>query len=569
LEKIVDGGFLECETKPFMLYTPYVWSLVAAAILCASIALYARRYPEAPAVVPFVRMMWLGVAWTLIYSISILTVWYPARLALSMLFYLPARLIPPAVLAFAIEYTGHEKWLSRRNTAIGLAIPLIAIVASLTSPWHHLFRFDFILDTAGPISILHYRAGIIYIVSSVYQSLMVLAALALFLSSLRDRALQPKNTLLLFVGIFVPILVETLFDFGITPISGYNFAPSTIVVAGASYLLALMRYELFSFARIARSTVFDNIADIALVFDTHFRIIDFSRSARESLGLDPNRSRGMSLERLSPGWRAFFEANSRASESDERREVSLPAELGSRIYDLSISRIKDFRGKAVGYLFLLHDITELRTSEERIRQLLKDKELLLREVHHRIKNNMSVISSLLSLQSETVSDGQARRALLDARSRVHSMMVLYDRLYRSDGLGELSIAEYLSQLIDQVIATFGISSKVEVKKDFDDIAIGVRTLFAIGIIVNELITNAIKHAFPEQSKGSLTIGVKRTGQTILLWVEDDGGRFPEDKDGVLARGFGLQVVQLMARQIAAEFSVETDARTRFNIEFAP
>jgi PAS domain S-box-containing protein len=551
-----------------MVYTPYAWSLFAAAILSASIALYARRYPETPAVVPFVWMMWLGVAWTLIYAFSILTVWYPARLALSMLFYLPARLIPPAVLAFAIDYTGHEKWLSRRNVAIGLAIPLIAIAASLTSPWHHLFRFDFKLDTAGPIAILHYRAGIIYIVSSAYQDLMVLAALALLLISLRDRALQAKNTILLFTGIFVTIFVEALFDFGITPIPGYNFAPSTIVVAGVTYLLALMRYRLFRFAHIARSTVFDNIADIAVVFDTHFRIIDFNGAARESLGLDPKTSRGMELERLKPEWRAFFESNGRASAFDERREVSVPAELGSRTVDLSISRIKDFRGKLAGYLFLLHDITELRHSEERVRQLLKEKELLLREVHHRIKNNMSVISSLLSLQSETVSDLNARRALQDARSRVHSMMVLYDRLYRSDGLGEFSIAEYLSPLIDQVIGTLGISPNVEVNKYFDDIEMATRSLFAIGIIANELITNAIKYAFPDNAKGSLTIGMKRRGEKILLWVEDDGGRFPEDKAGVLTKGFGLQVVQLMAQQIAADFSVETEGRTRFNIEFA-
>ncbi len=304
-----------------MAYTPYVWSLFAAAVLCASIALYASRYPEAPAVLPFVRMMWLGVAWTMIYALSILTVWYPARIVLSMLFYVPSRLIPPAVLAFAIEYTGHEKWLSRRNVAIGLAIPLLAIAASLTSPWHHLFRYDFRLDTSYHIAVLHYRAGIVYIVSSVYQSLMVLAALGLFLASLRDRALQAKNTLLLFIGIFVPILVETLFDLGIAPIRGYNFAPSAIVVAGGTYLLALMRYRLFSFARIARSTVFDNIADIALVVDTHSRIIDFNGAARESLRLDPKRSGGMGLDGLTPEWRVLFESIGRTSESDERREV--------------------------------------------------------------------------------------------------------------------------------------------------------------------------------------------------------------------------------------------------------
>ena len=197
-----------------------------------------------------------------------------------------------------------------------------------------------------------------------------------------------------------------------------------------------------------------------------------------------------------------------------------------------------------------------------------EKELLLKEVHHRIKNNMSVVSSILSLQSESVQDPNARAALADARSRVHSMMVLYERLYRADGADTLSIAGYLGPLIDKIVGTFGNASQVTVSKSIVDFMVGAKPLFSIGIIVNELITNAMKHAFLPQERGSIAISVHAEGGSGILTVEDSGGRFPEDVEGALAKGFGLQVAQLMAKQIGAELTAERDPVTRFTLRFS-
>ena len=564
LEKNMDKMNNKCHTIT-MVYTPYIWPLLIAAFLCAKIALYVRRYPDSPAALPFMWMMWLGVGWTVIYALSIMTLWYLPRLFLSMVMYVPTRLLTPAIFILAVEYTGHDRWLSCKTWTLLLAIPLLSIVASLTSPWHRLFRYNFSLDTTGTFSILHYQGGIIYAISSVFNLLLVLAALTLFLVSLIDRALNRKATLLLFIGILIPITVDTLFNLQITPIKGYSFAPSTIVFTGLAYLIALMKYRLFSFAPIARSTVFDNITDIAVVFDTHGRIIDFNNAAQTCLNLEPQKSMGQDFDALPSEWKDVFKDHFQLSGG--RKEISVGPSEQQKIYDLSVSPIKSYRGLRLGFLFLLHDITELRSSEERIKELLREKELLLREVHHRIKNNMSVISSMLSLQSETLSDDRARTALLDARSRLNSMMVLYDKLYRSDGLEALSAADYLSPLIDKIVETQEVAFPVEIHKDIESVVLGARVLFSLGIIVNELIVNAIKHAFPEGRRGTITVALKKIETRLQVWVEDDGGNFIESGDSNGTKGFGLQVVRLMAQQLSADFSIQRGERTRFTLEF--
>jgi hypothetical protein len=150
-------------------YTPYIWPLIIATVLCIVIAFYVQKYPETPASRPFIYMMWVGAGWTALYGLSIITVWYPLRLFLSMAMYIPSRLMAPAILYLAVEYSGKERWINTRNVVLVLLIPIIAIIASMTSPWHHLFRYNFRLDTSGPVPILFYSPGPIFTLSNIYN----------------------------------------------------------------------------------------------------------------------------------------------------------------------------------------------------------------------------------------------------------------------------------------------------------------------------------------------------------------------------------------------------------------
>ncbi|GAB1481816.1 hypothetical protein MASR2M78_06310 [Treponema sp.] len=510
-------------------------------------------------------MMVLGSAWAFIYGLSLLVVQFQLRVFLSMILYIPTRLISPFIFKLAVEYTGHEKWIGRKNLILVFFIPVLAILASLTSPLHHLFRYDFILETGATLSILHYKGGIIYSISTIYGNGLILAAILLLAISLRDHALQKSNTLLMITGLLVPVFVNILFSSGLTPIKGYSFAPTSLVLTGVAFAWALLRYRLFSVASVARATVVENIADLLLVFDTRGHIIDFNGAARSVIGLDRKTSIGAYADTLAEPWSSLFKKNE--IQEEIQKEIRIENEGLSRVFEMSDNRMKDAQGHLIGRLCILHDITERLASEQRVIDLLAEKELLLREVHHRIKNNMSVISSILSLHADSLRDSEAAVSLLDARSRVQSMMVLYDQLYRTAGVDDISMDAYLNPLVTQIVNNFANAPSVRIQKNIDNFKVGARTLFPIGIIANELITNAMKHAFIGRSDGMISITATCEDDSAQLCIEDNGNGIAQNLDPEASKGFGLQLVDILVRQIGANLSYRKLEGSKFELKF--
>ena len=213
------------------------------------------------------------------------------------------------------------------------------------------------------------------------------------------------------------------------------------------------------------------------------------------------------------------------------------------------------------------DITEEKEYEKKIEKLLADKELLLKEVHHRIKNNMNTISSLLFLQAETVGEPAAVNALHDAIHRIQSMSILYDKLYRSDDYTVLSVREYLSALVDDVLANFPNGMQVTARKDMQEFTLDARRLQPLGIIVNELLTNTMKYAFKGRSGGTLAISASIVDGHITISVQDDGNGIPDAVSFENSTGFGLQLVQALTEQLRGRIRIERGNGTRVVLEF--
>lgn len=211
------------------------------------------------------------------------------------------------------------------------------------------------------------------------------------------------------------------------------------------------------------------------------------------------------------------------------------------------------------------DITNRKQAEEKIKTLLGEKEILLREVHHRIKNNMLTITSLLFLQTESLRDKAAILALNDAISRIQSMVVLYDKLYRSSEFNELSVIEYLSPLIDEIVNNFPNYQIVQIEKQIDKFVLSTSLLFPIGIIINEILTNAMKYAFVNLEKGIIKVSALKKENNVYISIEDDGVGLPELNDE--SEGFGLQLVTMLAKQIRGKISLKNENGTKFALEF--
>ena len=213
------------------------------------------------------------------------------------------------------------------------------------------------------------------------------------------------------------------------------------------------------------------------------------------------------------------------------------------------------------------NITESKIAEEKIQKLLAERELTLKEVHHRIKNNMNTIASLLSIQAQSLKEPLAVSALKDARSRIKSMMLLYDKLFQASESGVISVQKYIPALIDEIIKNFSSSTTIQVKTTLDDIAMDANALQPLGIILNELLTNVMKYAFTDRKDGRIHVAAKKKETGVQIIVEDNGQGLPEYIDFDRSTGFGLQLVQALALQLSGTIRIVRDKGTKVILDF--
>jgi PAS domain S-box-containing protein len=229
----------------------------------------------------------------------------------------------------------------------------------------------------------------------------------------------------------------------------------------------------------------------------------------------------------------------------------------------------DPQGALLGGFGITQDITERKRIEQQLRESLAEKELLLREIHHRVKNNLQVVSSLVSLQSDALADPALREVFGELRDRVRSMALIHEKLYESGGLARLNFADYVTNLMQSIWSAHGVvGARVKLHLEVEPVAVSVATAVPCGLILNELVGNALKHAFP-LAEGAVTVGVCRepaTGQ-LRLWVRDNGVGLPADLDWRHARSLGLRLVQMLARQLEGSVETGSGPGTEFLIRF--
>jgi len=238
----------------------------------------------------------------------------------------------------------------------------------------------------------------------------------------------------------------------------------------------------------------------------------------------------------------------------------------SKINAILSGKIIDFNN--VPYILsVIHDITDRKNAENKIKALLEEKVLILKEVHHRIKNNMNTVNSLLVLQSEFIEEPAAKAALADAGSRVRSMMVLYEKLYLSDNFQYVSATQYISSLIDEIIKNFPNSRSVKIVKRLDDFVLDVNRIQPFGIIINELLTNIMKYAFIGRSDGVITVTASLKNKSLCFILHDNGIGIPESIDFKNSTGFGLLLVEMLAKQLNCSLKIEREDGTKIVMEF--
>ena len=228
----------------------------------------------------------------------------------------------------------------------------------------------------------------------------------------------------------------------------------------------------------------------------------------------------------------------------------------------------DSTGAISSWVGIHLDITERKRYEDRLEASLREKEVIIKEVHHRVKNNMQVISGFLELQADYIEDPQAVEKLIECQRRVRTMALVHEKLYQSRTLGVINASEYIKSLIDDLMNSYTISTPVDVTVEVDDVNITLDIAIPCGLIINELVTNSLKYAFAGRTTGKLSLVMHhQEDHTFSLTVQDNGVGLPPDYEVRSAASLGTQLINVLVRQLGGEMKVASAQGARFTIVF--
>jgi two-component sensor histidine kinase/CheY-like chemotaxis protein len=214
------------------------------------------------------------------------------------------------------------------------------------------------------------------------------------------------------------------------------------------------------------------------------------------------------------------------------------------------------------------EFDELMESRNQLQEALEEKEMLLKEIHHRVKNNLIIISNLLELQSYYIKDKADLDVFRESQTRADSMALIHERLYRSTDLKRIDFGDYISGLATDLFEVYAVApNRIKLDINAEDIMLDINTAIPLGLITNELLTNSLKHAFPDDRNGIITVTCSKTGDQFTLTIKDDGIGFPKNLDYRNTDSLGLELVNSLTNQIDGKLELSSARGTEFKISF--
>jgi PAS domain S-box-containing protein len=303
--------------------------------------------------------------------------------------------------------------------------------------------------------------------------------------------------------------------------------------------------------------------------DTALRFTSALGMGLSALSLQPNQVVGMTLyEYFQTTTPEFFPiaAHLRALQGES---VTYEVYWQARTFDCQVEALRDTEGKLVGAIGIALDITERKRAEERIKASLKEKEALIKEMSHRVTNNLQVISSLLNLQAGYIADEPARRVFMESQNRLKALALIHEKLYQSEDLTSIDFSGYVRNLVVHLFRAYKINAHaVTLQLNVDAIILDIDRAIPCGLIINELVSNSLKYAFPGGKTGEIRIDMHEDEEKRLtLTVSDNGIGFPTETDFRKTVSLGMQLVSTLTEQLEGTITLERNCGTTFKIVF--
>jgi len=321
-----------------------------------------------------------------------------------------------------------------------------------------------------------------------------------------------------------------------------------------------------------------DLADDAIIsVDRDQRIVIFNQGAERIFGYASSEVMGKPIDVLLPERlvdihrhhiQDFRNASITARRMGERREILGRRKNGSEFpAEASISKL-ELEGRSM-FTVILRDVTQRVEVEKRLTASLREKEALLKEIHHRVKNNLQVVSSLLGLQSRAITDVETRRMFEESQNRIYSMALLHETLYQSEDLSRIDFPEYVRQLADHLFKSYGVAGeRIRLRTVLEHSSLNLDAAVPCGLIINELVSNSLKYAFPDGREGEIRIDLRgQPGGLAKLVVADDGVGLKNEIDWTTTRSLGLRLVRSLAQQLGAKIEVRPHGGTEISLVF--
>jgi len=316
----------------------------------------------------------------------------------------------------------------------------------------------------------------------------------------------------------------------------------------------------------------DSSLDMIFACDQNGKITEFNHAAQEIFGYDPSEILNKHISILyadkelseKMGDLIFEDGNF----TGEARHIRKNGETFPAL--ISASLLKNDRGEIIGTMSISRDITHIQEAQEQLRKSVHEKEILLKEIHHRVKNNLQVISSILKLQSAYVKDKKTIELLNECRNRIASMAFIHATLYMTKDFANINFAEYVGNIAGNLQQSYvSRERKVLLKLDIPKVYLHIDDAIPCGLIINELLSNSFKYAFTKKKKGAVGISVKVKKENAILAIWDDGSGFPKSVNYKKTESLGLQLVISLVEQIGGKIKMESkkDKGTKYIIAF--
>ena len=316
--------------------------------------------------------------------------------------------------------------------------------------------------------------------------------------------------------------------------------------------------------------LFQNAPIGIALLDEHKEVILVNKGFEKIFGFNADEVRDVSLDKVIVPEEKREEASTLSGSTETFEVNTYRRRKDGKLVDVIIYGVPVIvEEKIIGIYGIYVDITDRKIAEKKIKESLKEKEVLLAEIHHRVKNNLAVITGLLELQAQGTDDVSARQVLRDSQLRINSMALIHEKLYQSENFSKIQFGNYISELTDVITRSYVTKEKpVEFKIESDPAELTITQAIPCGLLLNEVVTNAMKHAFKGREKGEIEIQMKKEDKKIRLTISDDGVGLPDNFEELEKKSLGMTLIHTLTSQLNGELDIRSNGGTAYELIFS-